>query len=94
VFEGQATTSYTADTTPPELWSYDLDMDAGTLRLIFSETVNVYQMQIWELALQEFGTQAAGTYRQLINQTVATSTAPSHDVTFTISAKDMNAIKL
>jgi len=94
VFEAQQTTSFTPDTTAPTLISYDLDMNAGTLRLFFSETMNVYQATIWDVTIQEAATQAAGTFRTLTSTTVAISTSPARIVTYKLGEDDMNAIKL
>ena len=45
-------TNFTADTTPPELVLWTLDLDAGTIRFSFSETVNSYSFTPTEVVLQ------------------------------------------
>ena len=44
--------NFTQDTTPPELISFDLDMDIGLLVLNFSETVDTTTFNITQLSLQ------------------------------------------
>ena len=41
IWNGLEVSQYTYDTTKPELDSFYMDMDAGTLTLTFSETVDV-----------------------------------------------------
>ena len=44
--------SYSADTTRPDLVSFNLDMDTATLVLSFSESVNVSSLDITQITLQ------------------------------------------
>ena len=94
VFEGHRSLSFTPDTTAPEIAAFELDMDVGFLRLTFTETVNVFQMEIWQVNLQEYATAASGTAITFAPTTVAQSTDPASVVTFTLGEDDMNAIKL
>jgi len=56
--------SFTEDTTPPELISYDLDMDADLLLMTFSETVdaNTIQYTYFTLLNAANSTDPYGTY--------------------------------
>ena len=45
-------TNYISDLTPPELISFNLDMDSRLLTLEFSETVNVTTLNVSEITLQ------------------------------------------
>ena len=44
--------NFTADSTPPTLLSFDLDLDSNILSLTFSETVNASTLDVTEILLQ------------------------------------------
>ena len=52
IYDAKGTTSFTPDTTPPHLVSFDLNMNDNTLRLIFSETINTFQLEVDQITLQ------------------------------------------
>ena len=49
----QQVLNYTADTRPPILVSFDLDMDSNQLTLVFNETVRVPTLAINQITLQD-----------------------------------------
>ena len=51
---------YNADTTPPELVTFDIDVDAGTLELEFSEAIDDASLDLTKLVLTPDGTAVSG----------------------------------
>jgi hypothetical protein len=91
----QQVRNFTGDTTRPHLLSFDLDMDAGTILLEFSETMNASSLVQSALVLQ--GTDD-GNYSFVVTQGVQTlddtTTISLGFSTFdTSNSATMNAIK-
>ena len=85
-------TSFNADTTRPELITWDLDIDNGILSLTFSETVDAFSLQSTELTLQS--TSAVSSLTEsvfLTNATLLSSSAPF--IAISLTENDLNAIK-
>lgn len=53
VSEGQAPHAWIGDTTPPELAAFAVDMDAGEVKLTFTETVDAAEFEVSCITLQE-----------------------------------------
>ena len=68
---------YTADATQPQLASFDLDMDAGTLDLEFSEAVDVGTLTFELLALSTDGYATGGV---VLTAAEATATSMSGEL--------------
>jgi len=85
--------SYVRDTTFPELEAFaSLDMNLGTLVLIFSETVLVSNTMVSGVILQH--RQSSSMYSYNLQDSVITTTAiASVDVAIQLSYNDWNAIK-
>ena len=94
IYEGKEPVNFVPDGTIPVLDHYDLDMNAGTLTLYFSETINAFQLNIEVVTLQEKASRGAGTYKELTSASTKASTDPSPVVTINLGAEDMHAIKL
>ena len=81
---------YTADTTQPKLTSFDLDMNAGVLRMVFGETVDAATLQPAFVILQDNQTEGV----DFVLTGGARSTTDSTDVSINITAVDLNEILL
>jgi len=92
---GLAATSFTQDTTPPELLSFTFSLDTGAMVLSFSETVNGSSFDPTELQLQSAanGTAAGVSALTLTGGTNATS-EPSTTVSFVMLKEDLDAVKI
>lgn len=93
VYEAKPPFSWVGDTTPPELVSFELDMDAGTLLLSFSEVVDVSELVVTELRLQEC--QNASAVPCISHQLDDSSAVggDAADVLVSLSATDLDGIK-
>jgi len=80
--------TYTADTTPPYLVSYDLDMTTETLYLTFSETVDASSVDVTKLVFQ-----GAANDTGYFLTGGAKSTIDSTFVNVTLTHPDATAIK-
>ena len=83
--------NYTADITRPLLLTFDLDLDQGTIDLIFSETVNVTTLEVMEVTLLSHITNATQQFKLTYD-----SGSPSKDwpsFTIDIGSNDLNTIK-
>ena len=56
-------TNFTEDTTNPVLYRWEIDMDAGTMLLIFDETVNRETVNYTEIVLQDSNSSVLETHR-------------------------------
>ena len=85
---------YTADTTRPELSSFSLDMDEGTITLYFSETVDVSSFDVTQgdVAAAEREHERVGVLH--LRPTSYVGATDVADPTLTFSDWDINAIKL
>ena len=81
--------SYTPDTTPPSLQSFDLNMNAGTVQLSFSETVKASTLSVTGLTLQD----AAPSTKSFTLTTSTASSTNSDVVLVTLSTADLDSIK-
>jgi hypothetical protein len=88
------TVEFLADLTQPELESCTLDMDAGTISLLFSETVNGSSMDMTGFALQNAENTAVASNLETMRLTGGEATEGfSTSVNMSISYSDMNDIK-
>jgi hypothetical protein len=102
------TSLHTPDTTPPELVSFDLDLNAANntalLRLSFSETINAYSIDWTDIILQNhadinsatqtFALTNSGVDSWDITRVAYATTGNVTEVTVTIHTVDLNAIKV
>ena len=86
----QITAQFTADSVPPELYYFWLDMNFGLLSLVFSETINVTSLQINQLTLLD--PTGSGENYNLTLSTVAISTDDPLLI-LQIGIMDLNALK-
>ena len=89
VYSALQANDVTPDLIPPRLVSYDLDMNSGTFRFTFDETVNSTSLNPSQLWLQN---SANTTFSYNIisgNQSLSYSTV----VSLTVSENDLNSIK-
>ena len=82
---------YIADTTPPEVTGFNLDMDEGLLTLSFSEAVRM--VDITEFWLQSSATDPDLQYRFTVEDDSVSSRFAT-EVNLTLSSEDLDAIKL
>ena len=52
--EAKQVQNFTEDTTPPEIISWDIDMNEGFMDLTFDETVNRTSLDLMEVSLQDY----------------------------------------
>jgi len=85
--------TYVADKTDVSLVSFELDVDAETMTLTFSEPVLASSLTVGEIVLQSV--KDKDTVRvKLTTFSTAKNGKDGHDLTITFSEDDINAIKL
>jgi len=96
IYAGIDVRMYTYDRTSPELDYYVLDMNAGTLKLTFSETVDVSKMDVTQITLQQnaLSNVSDSSKSFTITESTTTSTDDDTDITLYLSDDDLNNIKL
>jgi len=94
IYEGKNPTSYVPDTTIPYLEHYDLNMNAETLTLYFTETINAFQLTVEGITIQETTNRNAATYFNLTTASIKASTDPQWTVIVNLGKPDLHAIKL
>ncbi len=93
----QGAAAFTPDSTSPRLVSWDLDMNAGTISLLFDETVDFETAQVTAVTLVPQADSTATPASQRRHTLSGSSTAAGQDGTgFTVvlSSSDLNALKL
>ena len=88
--EASRVRNYTRDAQPPELRSFNLDMDGVTLTLTFSETVNVSSIMYTEITFQDSLDPVAEDYVLLGGNT---SSANGPVIVINILREDEDSIK-
>jgi hypothetical protein len=87
-------TEYVTDSTPPTLLLSSLDMDAATITLSFSETIDASTLKVQHLTVQEYANSSGSSYTlRHTSGADAMGAADTPNVTFTVDIEDMNAIK-
>uniref|UniRef100_A0A1X7V1F8 Uncharacterized protein n=1 Tax=Amphimedon queenslandica TaxID=400682 RepID=A0A1X7V1F8_AMPQE len=84
--------SFDDDTTRPYLTQFQLDMDTGTVTLIFTETVNISSIDFSTIRLSQNSTLDDGTVHTLRGG-VLVSDEPSTVVVFNLTDDDLNELK-
>jgi hypothetical protein len=88
-----AASNYTADTTAPELTSFSVDMNASTISLTFSETVDPNTFTVGN-RVKLLGSNASGAVYHLLRASSLVSTSnPSTTVMLSMSLVDQNIVK-
>ena len=85
--------TYVADATAPELVSFVLDVDAGTLLLTFSETVNMATLNTSDITLVSSSSGAAASRLALTSDCTVSTTEPRESATVTLTHSLLNALK-
>jgi hypothetical protein len=94
----QRASSYIRDVTPPQLESYDIDMDSGTMTMTFTESVLLASFRPNQLSLQDNPTSPSATYH-LTSGLVSTSNPHTPNavadpiIKLTFDYNDLNEIK-
>ena len=83
--------NHTADTTDPTLIDFDIDLDAGTLTLVFDETVDASSLNLTQVTLQD--TMFGGTNNTYTLTSGDWTMYDSITITIHLSFTDLNAIK-
>jgi hypothetical protein len=81
---------YTPDTTPPELISYDLDMNGGVITLVYSEPVDAASVNPKQIAVLANASNGTSSFT-FTNANV--SDVDSTTITCSLFRNDMDAIK-
>lgn len=90
---GVVASSYTADTTAPELSSFSVDMNTSTISLSFSETVNPNTFTVGN-RVKLLGSNASGSvYHMLRASSLVSASSPSTAVMLSLSLVDQNIVK-
>ena len=89
---------FTDDSTNPVLLGYELDLNAGTLLLNFSETIDIFSLNISTLTLQSEEFVPDSNYSYTLNMgpdplLSSTPNSDSHTILINIGTDDLNAIK-
>lgn len=86
-------TLFTADTVPPQLVAFSLDMNTGTVMLYFSETVRTSTFNVTALTLQSTSSAGPATQQVTFNSSTQTFSPNNYSLLVNISRNDLNAIK-
>ena len=86
-------TSVLEDVTPPELESFDLDMNTGTLTLMFSETVTIGSVDVTKFILQGGALASGSQYYMLTASSTVSTSDHSNVVLISLANSDLNALK-
>ena len=81
---------FTEDITPPELLSFTLDLDIGSLELTFSEAVNISALDLTGITLQSHITSSLLDFTLTEGSAVAVSFT---EIMLVLSADDANALR-
>ena len=84
----RAFSSITIDTTRPNLFRFDLDLNTGLISVSFDEVVNLSSLSLTEISLQN----AQGSSLPLTNS-LPSSTALLSEVSITISPQELDLLK-
>ncbi|KAL5489594.1 hypothetical protein EMCRGX_G018704 [Ephydatia muelleri] len=85
---------YTADTTPPVLLAFSLNMSSGVLQLTFDETVNVNSLNVTQVIVQSGPLLTPASSFVQLSGLGSVSAANSTLVSLVLSHDDLNQIKL
>jgi hypothetical protein len=90
---GLPAASVVADSTAPKLFSGNLNMNAGTLTLVFDEAVNINTLQQNKISLQGVADTQASSDKVPLTTTTSWAATNSITIVITLSADDLNALK-
>jgi hypothetical protein len=93
---GRRADAYTADAVAPTLDTFDLDMDAGELRLTFSETVNTSTFipgRLTLLSVANGSSAGALSHSISVHSVVATDAVDSTIIVVVLNTIDSNPVK-
>lgn len=97
IFEAQAPMAWTGDVTPPYLTAFAVDMDAGTVTLSFSETVNAAELDVNCIIIQETKDNRTGGVDHVLrgapNHGTIVSSGDAAAITLVLSPADLNELK-
>ena len=92
--DGLAAAAFIQDTTPPELLSFDLDLDTERLTLTFSESVRINTVAN-QIVLQDRPTNPSSAHNILLNGTLSVPPEEAATViTIALHSDDINSIKV
>jgi hypothetical protein len=83
-----------SDTTPPKLAAFDLDVDAGILKLVFDETVDASTLNISVVTLQSGQSENATREEFTLTSSSTWTMNDSTVITILLSFYDLNSIKV
>lgn len=86
--------TYTPDTTPPTITLYTLDIDGGLLLLTFSEAVNLTAFDATQITIQNSANSSLATERVELTGGEISPSGPASAVNITLSARDLNDIRI
>lgn len=82
----------TSDTTPPQLITFDMDVDSGSLSLTFDEPVDPSTLAISQISLQSTARDTA--HSLTLTSGYSSDTISSVMVEITLAVNDLNSIKI
>ena len=86
--------SFTPDTTPPEITQYTLDINEGLLVLTFSEAVNLTAFDVTQITIQNAANTSIVTERVELMGGEISPSEPASAVNITLLAEDVDNIRI
>ena len=86
-------TVYVPDTTSPQLESYSIDLDAGTMTLSLSEPVLLQSYTPEELTVQNTASSPSSSFTLTSGRVTATNSIADSAITLVMDYNDLNEIK-
>lgn len=86
--------SFTPDTTPPEITQYTLDINGGLLVLTFSEAVNLTAFDVTQITIQNAANSSVVTERVELAGGEISPSEPASAVNITLLAEDVDDIRI
>eukprot|EP00117_Sycon_ciliatum_P023969 scpid66759/ scgid0246/ len=90
---GKAASNVTADLVKPSILSFTLDLDAGTMSIVFTEAVDATQFNATLVTIHGTNSSTVSPFYKLTGGTAATATANSSILVVTFSTVDRNVLK-
>jgi hypothetical protein len=85
---------FIADASSPQLVSFDLDMNALLMTIIFSETMSVSSVNVSEIALQSASVAGAGTTQVTLTDSSVVTVDDNTTIVVSLSDADADALQL
>jgi hypothetical protein len=91
--DGIGASSYVGDSTKPLLTEFHLDMDAGTVRLVFDEPLVLAKTDVQFIAVHNSSENGASSHAMIYESELLSLTPNTDEFTLVLSAGDLNSLK-